>query len=223
MAALVAPYRLGLTIPSGNWWEDGSVEAAWQAVNVASLIDSYTDLSGKGNTLTEPGSGSVMWDASNGWGNNFAGNVFLATGIAPANDQSWTMIVRCIKSGANTYRGVCGGKAVADGRFWIGYPWPVNTLFGNGGYVATAPPPAPLGSDVVLAVAGGEGYVNGVPQGLSIPGWAAAATPIIIGGFYSTATVAQNSWDGYVKAMALYSSVLDPGKIATISAAIAAL
>jgi len=207
------------------WYLSGGVAAAncvaaYQPQGAASFAASLLDLTGNGNHAVDPGGAATpAWDAVNGW--KGASGDYLTTGLIPASDHSWSVIV-CF-SGAAPGAYVLGGDTTIGGR--MGILLRPDNAAGQVMYVhgTTLTPlyAAPALSGGILAIAGTTCYRNGVAEtGAPAPG--------------TTAMVAVNALGrkldgtdyGYVvnvQAEAWYNTTLSAPQVVAVSAAMAAI
>lgn len=218
---------------SGGWWLSGSISAAncigaYQAKGVASLAASYTNLANSGTYNLTAGT-APAWDATNGWiFDGYTSKRYLKTGIAPENDQTWSMIVRysgspAIESnpGSITLAGAVANspygelKVVSSTSAYYGKVSNGDTKNFAGTYYKT--------ESGVIAVAGTYGYLNGEQGITGIPTVAGTIPEIYIG--------ARNMWDTTideyatvnVQAIAIYDAVLSEAQVAALTTAMNAL
>lgn len=202
---------------SGNWWEPttGSFTcvAAYQAKGAASQAASVINLANPGTyDLTAPTGDPPSFNTSDGW--TFDGvNDFYYTNVTPANDQTWSMIVR-FSNCAVGYLWIAGGAAGVGGP-WFGLEGnraDGNVLYANGHlyYPGTA---AAAG---VLAVAGNKGYQDGAVEAGTIGTMAGSFTPIVFGGMNNGGT-AGSFVAVKIQAVAIYSTTLDATQVAEIT------
>lgn len=208
-----------------GWWdprvEGLCVVAAYQAVGVGSYAASLADLSGNGNDAVSGGTGPT-WDTVNGW-SGFGVSAWVNSGITPATDQSYSMLVR--------YAGATAGYSVAAGSFYNGAtvlgfgcgsgPW-------NAGWFANGTPQqnntTPVTAAGVYGVVGDQPYLDGVAVVGPLGGWAGGVTSMIaIGGLWSNGAQVSNAWPGSIQAVAIYECNLSEGAAGAVSAAMAAL
>jgi hypothetical protein len=201
-----------------DWWDPNGeglcVWAAYQPKGAASLAASYTDLSGNGN---DAGVGvAPTWDAVNGW--KFDGaSQYLTTTFTPQNDQSQSMIVQYTNDSSSGC--VAGMQQAADCRFDL-FPNRTNlVIYGNGQNVNVAPGQV-TGN---VAVAGNQGYRNGVAEGAAIGAYGQVpAWPVWIGCRNASGVPAYLDTVN-VQAFAIYDCVLTSAQVSAVATAMAAL
>lgn len=202
-----------------GWWDPNAaglcIWAAYQAKGVANLAASYVDLSGNGNNA---GVGvAPAWDAVNGWKFNGIAH-FLTTTFVPQMDQSQTMIVQFTnRTGGFAANKICGSYGGAGLAYFFLRSGFGGSTYCNGG-VRSLAPAIVFGN---LAVAGNQGYMNGVPHGAAIAAWTAAGAAAYIGCWNNGGPA--DYMPIYIQAFALYDCALTGGQVAAVEAAMAAL
>lgn len=193
--------------------------AAYQPKGAASQAASYVNLANPGTYNAAPGV-APTWDTTTGW--TFDGATqYLTTGIVPASNQTWTLIVRFDNALAS------GGFVAIAGAGWAGGQGLMLSLthslsrrsYYNGGLLHITG----FVTNGVLAAAGNKGYYNGTADAGTI---GTSATPntyaLAIGALNQTNSIV-SFFNGRVQAVAAYSSVLTAGQVAAVSAAMSAL
>jgi len=207
--------RTAAAAPVGWWVVAGKTcVAAYQPKGAASYAASLSNLANPGiydaAEGVQPG-----WAGATGW--TFDGATqYLTTGITPAS--GWSGVGRW--SGVTSSTGaIFGSETNTDDRFFL-YPWFADGkhYYANGGYVGVAG----VSAAGVMAIAGTEGYLNGVPD-LVIGAWSGPGKAVLIGVWTSTDFPLLNYFSGNILAIAFYSDILTDGEVATLSTAIAAL
>lgn len=205
-----------------DWWDPNNeglcIWAAYQPKGAANQAASYIDLSGNGNNAAvgvAPG-----WDAVNGWRFNGV-NQYLTTTFSPQNDQSQSMLVQftnIVHGGA--FESLCGLVGGAGLRYKIDIEvFAPRVRYANGGFVQ-------INRNVVngnLAVAGNQGYWNGVADGGAIGAWAGPTALVVYIGGANNAGLPGFYLEGDIQAMALYDCTLTGVQVATVETAMAAL
>ena len=205
---------------AADWWDpngDGlCIWAAYQPKGAASLLASYTDLSGNGNDCA-PGV-APTWDAVNGW--KFNGTTqYLTTTFAPAADQSQTLILQY----TNRTGGWCavGTRGGGNNRvFWL-YPQdPAGNFvgYGNTNFLNVAP----LMNAGNICVAGNQGYRNGAADGGAIALGLQPLFPPYIGARNNAGAV-DHYCAVYEQALALYDCTLTAPQVLSVSNAMSLL
>jgi hypothetical protein len=184
----------------------------------ANYAETLQDWSGTSPPLVE-GAGAVPWAANTGWQFVAAATQYFNTGLIPANDQSWTMLIQYTGAvGVNLW--ICG-VLNGGGRIFGLQPLRNGTHVGyfNGGFIQVIPQLA----NGNTAVVGNQAYRNGVLDGGPIGGWTgASAQPVYIGclnnagapGLYITANI---------RALAFYDGTLTAPQVLAVATAMAAL
>jgi hypothetical protein len=203
------------------WWdpeEEGlCVWGAWQAVGVASFAASLLDLSGNGNNLGDPGGGGTPgWNAIDGWICNGIGNYLTGTFVCQ-NDQSQSIIVQY--SGVTNAGQLCGAHQGGANDFGLFPNVAANVRYYNGNVVLS--PPVLLTGN--LAIAGNQGYRNGVPDGGAIGGYAGVPVQAVYLGCINNAGVPASFCAVNIRACAIYECTLTAAQVLAIATAAAAL
>jgi len=202
-----------------NWWEAGGASgcvAAYNATGAASLAASYTDLSGSGNNAAPVV--APTWASGTGW--IFNGSTqYLDTGIVPSSGYS--MIAQITNSVVSGLRCIMGSSDTDDSRFYLFSTYSNldgKVLYGSGNFQAVAP----WLQNGNAAVAGQQGYRDGVADGGAIGAWGAANNqPIYVGARNSGA--AAEFFSGNVTACAIYSGPLSAPEVSAVATEMAAL
>jgi hypothetical protein len=204
--------------PVGNWWEAGGATgcvAAYQPKGAADLAASYVNLANPGTNNASEGD-APTFNTATGW--TFDGvSDGLVTGITPTG-QDYTGIVQFTDaSGAG--RWIFG--AIGAQFFGIqpiddqGSP---NVAYLNGSFLRVNPS-LTAGN---LAIAGNQGYRDGVADGGTVSAGAGAHAGIYIG-------CVNNGGPGgshlacKIQALAFFNNALTSGQVAAVAAAMAAL
>ena len=213
----IMPRSAAAAAPS--WWivAGKTCVAAYQPKGAASLAASYTNLQNPGTYNAAPGV-APTWAAGTGW--TFNGSTqYLDTGVIPAADQSWSLLVRysgAVQSDFARFGCLNSGSA----RFFL-YPYTTSssgTGYGHGGYLLV-----PV-SDTsgVIGFAGNQPYRNGATHGGTIG--TGAGTPIAFSiGAVNNTSVIGDYWNGTIEAIAIYDTTLTAPQVAAVSTAMAAL
>ena len=216
-AAAVVPWYLSGGILAAN------CIAAYQPKGAASLAASYVNLANPGTYDAAPGT-APTWAAGTGW--TFNGTTqYLTTGIVPA--ATFTIIAQFSGAslppgnypqpvGQNTTGAV---NNISNGGV---IPFPGgNHYFSWGGAATTVAGGLAAGN---LALAGNQGYLNGVADGAAVGGGYGVATRgLFIGARNSNAGAAEYWYAGNIQAVAIYDVTLTAPQVAAVAAAMAAL
>ena len=207
--------KYSATITDKPWWLAGGIPrqngiAAYQPKGASSQAASYVNLATPGLYDCTVGN-APAWAVTTGW--TFDGtDDYLVTGVIPEADQTWSMIAKF--SGVSKTKGLIGAEVGTNGRFYI-FPRRGSAddfLLGNGGYIATG---VRLTSGI-LAVAGVNGYLNGIHQGVMNATWGGTPGIIIIGALNHaappdvTVNLIGEYCDGVIPAMAIYDIDISP-------------
>jgi hypothetical protein len=200
-----------------SWWEAAGVAhwAAYQPKGAASLALSYVEVSGNGR---DAGVGvAPTWDAVNGWVFN-GSSQYLTTTFVPQTDQSQSVLVRFTNASGTGY--ILGSTGGGGSRHFLIRPQNGSNqvTYQNGGS-AVASPSVSGGN---LAVAGNQGYKNGVSDGGSIGAWTNTAAAIYIGA-RNNAGSPVDFLACRIQAMVLFDVALTGPQVAAMVAAMGAL
>ena len=218
--------------PSGSdWWvpTTGSATcvAAYQPKGAASLAASYVNLANPGTyDLTE--GVAPTFDAATGWAFD-ATTTYLKTGIVPTS-YSWSYIVRFSDAGTQIRSAAYMiGSLNATNSKGVGLSPKFSALgnkrlYTNGGYVTGST----FSSDGIMAVAAGDGYLNGIGEGSFSPGSYELMAAFYIGArndnpFGDSLAMNATGWVGKIQALAIYSTTLDATQVGEITTAMNAL
>ena len=219
---------LGVGVPGAGgppgWWDPGDeglcVWAAYQAKGAASLLASYTDLSGNGNDCF-PGV-APAWDPVNGW--KFNGlTQYLETTFVPQNDQTQSMLVQFTNwslGGSGNWPALIGCYH-AGGRYFslLARGGGASTEYFANGQFSSKAPAITAGN---LGLAGNQGYENGGAVGGAIGPYGGAMTRVpYIGAENRGAPI----WFAqvYEQAVAIYDCTLTAPQVLAVATAMAAL
>lgn len=214
---------LGRTPPNLAWWLASGITplAAYQAKGAATYVASLVNLVTPGTYDLTEGNSTVTWDAVNGWQFTIAAAKYLNTNLVPASGYS--MLIQFSNHTPNGTMMLCGEfKSATTSRFNLGtdsVPAGGLCYYGSGASVAVAPS-LTAGN---LAVAGQQGYRDGVADGAAIGAWAGTTTfSIFIGARNLNGSPSQFSTNN-TKAFIVFSSTLTAPQVALQVAAMAAL
>lgn len=204
------------------WYRAGGAPApvaAYQAKGAASIAASYVNLVTPGTYNAAPGV-APAWASATGWTFD-ALTQYLTTGVTPA--AGWSMIIgfsgalsmiRTLAGEVNATTGASARMAISASSGGGG------VLYSNGGQLTVAPT---LLSGT-LAVAGQQGYRNGVADGGAIAAFSGIPIEIYIGARHREAPANVDQFtDATIAALVIYSVTLTAPQVAAVSAAIAAL
>lgn len=213
--------RMGANVGIGqdaasNWWEAGGASgclAAYQSKGAASLAASYVNLANPGTYNPALGV-APTWDVVNGWTGN-ASTMYLKTGIVPA--VGYSMLVQFTNAAAAATEYPAGSYKLNAEFALAPYFFGAQVIFRNGSFVSVAPNM----TSGNLAVAGQQGYRNGVSDGGAIGAWTGGVGLEIYILCVNVAGVASNISSASVQAMVIYDNTIDD--VAAVAAAMAAL
>lgn len=212
---------------ASGWWDNsGTISgcvAAYQPIGAASLAASYVNLQDPGTYDAAPGT-APTFAAATGWTFN-GSSQYLTTGVTPANDQTWSVLMR-FSNGATQG----GGGAAAFGSYrtiggtrrfyYITHYVDNNAYVSNGGQSARSP-----GIDSgVVGFRGAQPFRNGSDDGSTLAaGSAGAHGPMMIGSAINPDDGGSLWWSGKIQAIAIYSATLTAGEVATLTTLMSAL
>lgn len=204
------------TIAASTWWDNnGAISgcvAAYAPKGAASLAASYINLANPGTYNAAPGV-APTFNTVDGW--TFNGTTqYLSTGIIPSNVYTWSVLCR-FSNGGTGDRCLCGTRT-GSSYFFIRHNQggtAVGYYYGSNG-VSTVAPGATSG---VLGFAGTSAYRNGVLNGTITGGTIPTFTHgIYIGGYNSSGSFFE-AFSGKIQALAIYSTTLTAGEVATLT------
>jgi len=200
-----------------SWYLSGDIPAAnciaaYQPKGAASLALSYINLANPGTYNAAPGT-APTWDAVNGWMFVATSSQYLDTGII--NQGGWSAIVRY--SNVSPIAGVLIGSYTAvNVRFAI---VPNNTddkvYYQNGSFLGVAPGL----SGGVLAIAGQQGYRNGIADGGAIGNWSGTNVySIHIGNSLNALYIS-----AFIQSLSIYNITLAASQVLAVTLAMQSL
>lgn len=201
---------------ASGWWDNsGAISgcvAAYRAVGAASQAASYINLQNPG-TYDAAAGVAPTWDASTGW--SFNGSTqYLTTGLTPANDQGWSMLVRFANVQTN---GNPWSVGAGQGPYFVIAPqFIANNLMviGNGDFITT-----PYLVTGTAGFAGNKAYNGGSQVGGTIATSAGTFAALRIGADADGGA----KHKGDILAVVVYNSVLSAGNVATLTTLMNAL
>lgn len=205
-------------VPGVNpWWDPAGeglcIWSAYQPKGAADLAASYTDLSGNGN---DAGVGvAPTWDVVNGWEFNGV-NQYLTTTFVAHTDQSQSILVQFTN-------GVAADKYIFGGTR-AGAPYCAIQLraaavrYWQGNQVTVAPNQTTGNT----AIAGNQGYRNGVANGGPMAPAAGVGVRVYIG-CRRNGVVPVDYQQAYIQALAIYDCTLTAPQVLSVVTAMAAL
>jgi hypothetical protein len=222
--------RLGRAVASagGDWFLAGGVSAAncvaaYKPLGAASLAASYVNLANPGTNDAAEGV-APAFAANTGW--TFDGaTTYLTTGVMPAGDQTWSVLVRYNNSSLDDNT-ILGGNVSAESSasFYI-------KAYGGDGFMraryVNSNDSEPHLVSGVYGFAGIQPYRDGTSEGAIEAGTAAAPIPDLYIGAVNLrgeeTDEAVDFWSGSIQALAIYNTTLTADQVAAISTAMAAL
>ncbi len=136
----------------------------WQAKDAADYATSLTDIL-LGQVAVE-GNDEVPWAGPTGWDFTAGDAKWLDTQLTPANDQSWSVMVQY--AGVVNTGALCGVQSGAARRMMLRPDSGGNAVAYQNGGTRTQAPRLLTGN---LAIAGNQGYRNGIADGAAIGVW----------------------------------------------------
>lgn len=204
-----------------DWWSAGGASGAvvaYQPRGAASLAGSYINLANPGTNNAAPGV-APTWDAVNGW--VFNGTTqYLVTGVTPANDQTWSMLIQFTNGPALGPRALAGSVTTGTTTFRVLIAATTgNVAYSNGGTLVVAPN-ITAGN---LGIAGNRGYRNGVAEGANIVAWGGGAAASIYIGCFNSNGATSSFTNANIQASVVYNNVLTAGQALAVANRMAAL
>lgn len=206
-----------------GWWLSGGIApsacvAAYQPKGAASLAASYTNRANPGTYNAAPGT-APSFAAATGWTFSSGSSQYLVTGVTPANDQSWSWIVRWTTAGATACLfGVRDALGTASFQF---YPQVYGSMiYSNAGAYTQGSVTRTSG---VNAAAGNTAYNNGVSEGTLTTVGGAVWGDIYLGARNLTGTGAEQFASGTIAALAIYNVTITAAQVAALTTAMNAL
>lgn len=207
--AFVAPFTNPFSQERIPWWLAGGINsanaiAAYQPKGALSLASSYTNLANPGTYNAAPGT-APTWDVVNGW--IFGGTTqLLTTGIVVAT--GWSAICRFFiinrQSSSNP-------RLFDDTSSFSITISDVNVGYTNGGLTGHVPTITD-NTEAVLGIAGQAAYRNGIYDGLITTG-SMSGNAIVIG----NRAAANRGFNGYIKALAFYNTILTAAQVLAVT------
>ena len=202
------------------WWLYGGVSAAnawavYQPIGAASLAASYVNLANPGTYDAVPGV-APTFDTATGWTFN-GSSQYLKTGITPAGDNTWTMIVKFSGGASIGTRGLAGTNDARNFHIITSlsglrqYAQPTRYLRKSGVVIAG-----------VMAISGITAYIDGASDGTLVTALSDSTANTIFVGALNNGS-ANNFWQGSIQAIAIYNTTLSAAQVSAISSAMAAL
>ena len=193
------------------WGQDLCVWGAYRAVNVSSFADSLVDLSGNGHDLGDPGGANTPdWSGPAGWQFTTANSQYLTTDFVAENDQSQTVAVR-FSNAIQVAHYLCGASS-AGGIFGVAPSTdPVQDFVAYlNGQQSLAAGHMAAGN---LAIAGDQGYRDGVADGAAIGSWTGASTEALWIGGLNDGGGGSAFLTGYIQALVIFDCVVPPDNL----------
>ncbi|MFA5136619.1 MAG: LamG-like jellyroll fold domain-containing protein [Patescibacteria group bacterium] len=204
------------------WWLEGEVSsenvvAVYQPKGANSYTDSKTNLANP-STYTISDGLDPNWNTTDGW--IFTGTHYLETGITHDDSgQSWSMIASF--SDVSNSNSVVVSDSNGTGQRTTGFSLIPRWLSGGVTQVHTyvnsgTSTVSDFLTEGVMAVAGSQGYLNGTPDGGSIPTGTQYENEIHIGSFTDDVPF----FSGKIKALAIYDTTLTAEQVSSVNTAI---
>ena len=212
---------------TGGWWDNfGAIAGcwgAWQAKGATSFAASLADQTGNGRHLVDPGGAATpAWAVGVGWTFDGIANYLVTTFVCDA-DQTQSGIAQFAAWNGLAFDFLFGqwDGGGATRRFGVAPDWGGgNAHYMNQNEQNGAAAVAAAGN---LAVAGAQGYYNGIADGIPLAAGASAMLwPVYVGCWNNNGAPA-GFFGGNIVALALYERTLTAPEVATVAAAMAAL
>lgn len=213
----VAP-RAAAAVP---WWLSGGIlaaqcRAAYQPKGAASYAASKVNLNQPGTNDAIDGAAFPSWAAGTGWTFSTVLLQYLDTTVLHDDaGQVWSMLVQVTGAGS----GVVAGDLRASRQFGIFADTGAATHRYHNSGVSTVAGAVAAGN---LAIAGAQGYLNGIVDGGAI-GVAAQQSSNIYIGAGNNNPAPYFCFTGTVVAVSIYSVTITAPQVAAVAAAMAAL
>ena len=156
-------YVAGLPTPLAWWQPKADSLGLWAPATIA---ESYVNVATPGTYNAAPGT-APAWAAATGWTFTAASSQYLTTGVIPANDQSYSLVVRFSGFGGT---GWPAAALSAGGRIGVA---PGVVQYWNGAAATAVAPALAAGT---LAVCGARGYRDGDAEGAALAAWSGVST-----------------------------------------------
>lgn len=205
-----------------DWWTIAGQTciAAYAPKGAADLTSSYINLANPGTYNATPNVAPTL--SADGWVFAATANQWLDTGIIPANNQSYSMIVRFtgLTAGWDSY--LIGLQNGSGKYFFLASLRGSNLLqYGNGGVQSIGLTGGLAAGNV--AVAGNKAYRNGADESVSIGAWSGSPTYTILIGANRYGESSYGYAKGTVCAAAIYSTTLSAADVAALTTRMNAL
>ena len=179
-------------------WQPKAADG-WTPANIAA---SYVNRVNPGTYDAAPGT-APAWDPLVGWTFTAASLQYLTTGLVPANDQSYSMVVRYNTAAfVNTqmFAGATngGGRQFSIGKWFSAFN---RFIFYNGSFQYSTSAYAVAGTLGVTTA----GYLNGVIDTAALGAWAGASAQGIYLGALNNSGVPGNYLTGVMTAAAVWN------------------
>ncbi len=209
------------------WYRAGGAPlpvAAYQSKGAASYAASKVNLANPGTYDATDGTAYPTWDAATGW--TFDGTKYLKTGITPATDHTWSMLVRYTRDAMPSWGDwftLAGMQGVAA-KFCFG----LATYNSSGIYQLQARHGGlkrwnNSATSGVLGMASTTGYFNGSElTGAILTGTSETVYAIYIGA-ENYGNSPSRYHKGTIQALAIYNVTLSGPQVAAVSAAMSLL
>lgn len=197
-----------------EWWEAGGAGGAvfaYQPKGATDLTDSYVNLVNPGTNNAAPGV-APTWNVTDGW--IFNGTTqFLTTGVTPANNQTWSMLIQFTNGPAVGPRALAGSVTIGTTIFRVLIAATGNVAYSNGGTLVVAPN-ITAGN---LGVAGNRGYRNGIAEGANIVAWGGGAAASIYIGCFNNNGATSSFTNANIQAIVVYNNVLSADQVLAVA------
>lgn len=198
---------MGLRSDSSLWFNLPGIVAAWQPVRAPGpTLARYNMANGGDNRYKATQVGTVNWNGYAGW--IFSANInnYFTTDVIAMS--GWSLFCRFSNS-TSSADVLCGSYDGAALRFYVAGLWNnAKNLYGNGGLVQ-----AGANTEGVIAVAGQQGYANGLPVGSEISAWSGTNTRKFYIGCYNESGTAKYPVNGNIQCIVIYERVLSPAEV----------
>lgn len=220
----VATRRVLLSRPpaaaGGGWWLSGGVSAgdcygAWAAKGAASYAASLINLNNPGTNDLATDIAEPAFDTATGWAGNVTTHAGLKSSATFTLTQAATIFVR-VNAATTTFKTWYAADSVDTERARPSASNAVTFSWGGSAGARTVT----IANDVVIGMVGTQPWVNGAASGATIDVTFSRAGKYMR---FMHDGYGGNGMNGYMLAIAVYTTTLTPPQAAAVMAAMAAL
>lgn len=217
-------YGHGIAVGAVPWYLAGGVPlancvAAYQPKGAANLAASYINLANPGTYDCTAPVAAPTFNASTGWSFASASSQYLVTGVIPALNQTWSLLIR-FSAWNYLNNEMLAGCVSSPGFGFYSTGAPITAMNGTQANAVTA---GARGAAGVVGFRGKATYLDGV-AGTDIPtANGPAATEDIYIGAFNNAGSPGFYLNGNILAIAVYNTTITEAQLLAITTAMAAL